>query len=71
MADDFASGTRAAAAGGNTTVMPFAVQPRGRALRGGVDDYTGQGRGPVPRRLGIHMIVSDPSEACWARSCRR
>lgn len=29
MADDFASATRAAAAGGNTCVMPFALQPRG------------------------------------------
>ncbi len=29
MADDFATATRAAAAGGNTMVLPFALQPRG------------------------------------------
>ena len=29
MADDFESGTRSAIAGGNTTVLPFALQPRG------------------------------------------
>ena len=29
MADDFASGTRAAAFGGNTMVLPFAMQQKG------------------------------------------
>ncbi len=29
MADDFETGTRSAIAGGNTTVLPFALQPRG------------------------------------------
>ncbi len=29
MADDFVSGTRSAAAGGNTTVIPFALQQQG------------------------------------------
>ncbi len=33
MADDFVSGTRSALAGGNTTVLPFALQPRGQSLR--------------------------------------
>ena len=32
MADDFDSATRAAAFGGNTTVMPFCLQERGQSL---------------------------------------
>ena len=39
MADDFASATAAAAAGGNTTVMPFALQTRGTSLRACVEEY--------------------------------
>src|ERR1700736_269164 len=33
MADDFESGTRSAAFGGNTVVMPFALQQKGESLR--------------------------------------
>jgi len=33
MADDFASATRAAAFGGNTMVLPFAMQQKGESLR--------------------------------------
>src|SRR5581483_12447752 len=33
MADDFASATRAAAFGGNTMVLPFAMQRKGESLR--------------------------------------
>ena len=32
MADDFESGTRSAACGGNTTVIPFSLQERGKSL---------------------------------------
>src|SRR5215210_3832473 len=39
MADDFASATAAAAAGGNTLVMPFALQQRGTSLRACVEQY--------------------------------
>ncbi len=39
MADDFVSGTRSAAAGGNTTVIPFALQHKGQSLRAAVSDY--------------------------------
>ena len=63
MADDFASATRAAAAGGNTCVMPFAVQPRGGSLRGAVDAYRARAEGQCHVDVAIHMIVSDPSEA--------
>ncbi len=39
MADDFESGTRAAAFGGNTMVLPFAMQQKGESLRQVVKDY--------------------------------
>ena len=39
MADDFRSGTRSAACGGTTTVIPFACQFKGQSLRAAVEDY--------------------------------
>ncbi|MGH6638565.1 MAG: amidohydrolase family protein, partial [Polaromonas sp.] len=38
MADDFDTGTRAAACGGTTTVIPFAAQEKGQSLRAAVAD---------------------------------
>src|SRR6201989_2459719 len=39
MADGFETGTRSAIAGGSTTVLPFALQPRGASLRASVTNY--------------------------------
>src|SRR5882762_10210296 len=39
MADDFDTGTRAAACGGTTTVIAFAAQAKGQSLRAAVRDY--------------------------------
>jgi dihydropyrimidinase len=39
MADDFESGTRSAAFGGNTTVLPFCLQEKGHSLREAVNRY--------------------------------
>jgi dihydropyrimidinase len=39
MADDFESGTRSAAFGGNTTVLPFCLQEKGQSLREAVKSY--------------------------------
>jgi len=39
MADDFESGTRSAACGGTTTVIPFAAQEKGQSLMAAVEDY--------------------------------
>ena len=38
-ADDWFTGTRSAACGGTTTIMPFACQLRGQSLRQVVEDY--------------------------------
>ncbi|GJE27091.1 dihydropyrimidinase [Methylobacterium organophilum] len=63
MADDFASATRAAAAGGNTCVMPFALQPRGESLREVAAAYRAKAEGRCHIDVAIHLIVSDPTPA--------
>ena len=63
MADDFASATRAAAAGGNTCVMPFALQPRGASLREATHAYRALAEGQCHIDVAIHLIVSDPTPA--------
>jgi dihydropyrimidinase len=62
MADDFESGTRAAAFGGNTLVMPFCMQERGRGLRAALNAYHGKARGKCYVDVSFHLIISDPSE---------
>ncbi|MTH66570.1 dihydropyrimidinase [Paracoccus shanxieyensis] len=61
MADDFASGTRSAAAGGNTTVLPFALQIKGQSLRACVEDYRRKAQGNCHTDVAFHLIVSDPT----------
>ncbi|MFU8825687.1 dihydropyrimidinase [Yoonia sp.] len=61
MADDFASGTRAAAAGGTTTVLPFAQQIKGRSLRSCVEDYRAKAIGQCYVDIALHLIVTDPT----------
>jgi dihydropyrimidinase len=63
MADDFDSGTRAAACGGTTTLIPFAVQDKGRSLRDAVDDYHRRAEGKAHVDYAFHLIVSDPTPA--------
>jgi dihydropyrimidinase len=60
-ADDFASATRAAAAGGNTCVMPFAMQQRGTSLRACVEDYKKKADGECYIDTSFHLIISDPT----------
>jgi dihydropyrimidinase len=61
MADDFLSGTRSAIAGGNTTVLPFALQPRGASLRTSVMEYHKEADGKCLADYGFHLIITDPS----------
>ena len=61
MADDFLTGTRAAIAGGNTTVLPFAHQPRHTSLRACVMDYHKLADGKCFADYGFHLIITDPS----------
>jgi len=63
MADDFDTGTRAAACGGTTTVIPFAAQAKGQSLRAAVADYHHRAEGKAHVDYAFHLIVSDPTPA--------
>jgi dihydropyrimidinase len=60
--DDFLSGSRSAAIGGTTTIVPFAAQHRGQSLRAVVEAYHKDARRSIVD-YAFHMIVSDPSPA--------
>ncbi|MFJ2768966.1 dihydropyrimidinase [Streptomyces sp. NPDC087300] len=61
--DTFETGTRAAAWGGTTTIIDFAVQSVGRSLREGLDAYYAKAAGTCAIDYGFHMIVSDVNES--------
>ena len=61
MADDFDTGTRAAACGGTTTVIPFAAQQKGQSLRAAVEEYRQRAAGRAHVDYAFHMIVTDPT----------
>jgi dihydropyrimidinase len=57
--DTFETGTRAAAFGGTTTIIDFAVQPKGGTFRDGLDAWHAKADGRACVDYGFHMIVSD------------
>ena len=61
MADDFFTGTRSAACGGTTTVMPFAAQKKGQSLRAAVEDYHRRAAGMAVVDYAFHLIITDPT----------
>ncbi|MBO8185327.1 dihydropyrimidinase [Streptomyces spirodelae] len=60
--DDFETGTRAAAWGGTTTIVDFAVQTKGHALREGLDQWHAKADGRCAVDYAFHMILSDVNE---------
>ena len=64
--DTFETGTRAAAFGGTTTIIDFAVQSRGRSLREGLDAWHAKAQGNAVVDYGFHMIMSDVNDATLA-----
>ena len=61
--DTFETGTVAAAWGGTTTIVDFAVQERGRALREALDGWLGRAAGGCAVDYAFHVIVSDVTES--------
>ncbi|GGP58852.1 dihydropyrimidinase [Streptomyces melanogenes] len=60
--DTFETGTRAAAWGGTTTIVDFAVQSPGHALREGLDAWYAKADGKCAIDYAFHMILSDVNE---------
>jgi dihydropyrimidinase len=64
--DTFETGTRAAAFGGTTSIIDFAVQSRGASLREGLDAWHAKAEGNATVDYGFHMIMSDVNDATLA-----
>ena len=60
--DTFETGTRAAAWGGTTTIIDFAVQSKGMSLLSALDTWQAKADGQCAIDYGMHMIVSDVND---------
>ncbi len=62
-ADDFETGSRAAAWGGTTTIVDFAVQRKGESLVAAVDTWREKAEGRCAIDYGFHAIITDVQES--------
>ena len=61
-ADDFDTGTVAAAFGGTTTIVDFAIQTKGQSTIAGLDAWHAKAEGKATIDYGFHMIVTDMAD---------
>lgn len=61
--DDFENGTRAAAFGGTTSIVDFAIQTKGNKMREALDTWWAKAEGKATTDYGLHMIVTDLPDA--------
>lgn len=61
MADDFDSGTRSAAIGGNSTVLAFCMQEKGQTLREALKVYHEKAEGKCHVDVSFHLVITDPT----------
>ena len=62
-ADDFESGTIAAAFGGTTSIVDFAIQYRGQTMRHALDDWRKRADGKAVIDYGFHLIITELEDA--------
>jgi dihydropyrimidinase len=58
-ADDFETGTRAAAFGGTTSIVDFAIQYRGQTLHHAMETWARKAEGKAVIDYGFHMIITE------------
>jgi dihydropyrimidinase len=61
--DEFFTGTRAAAFGGTTTIIDFAVQNKGESMIQGVDNWHAKAEGKTCIDYGFHLITTEFEDA--------
>src|SRR6187431_1444258 len=61
--DDFETGTIAAAFGGTTSLVDFAIQYRGQTMRHALDEWMAKASGKAVADYSFHMIVTDLPDA--------
>ncbi|MDO1585035.1 dihydropyrimidinase [Rhizobium oryzicola] len=61
MADDFDTGTRSAAIGGNSTVLAFCMQEKGQSLREALKIYHEKAAGKCHVDVAFHLVITDPT----------
>ncbi len=61
-ADDFENGTKAAACGGVTTVIDFAIQKKGDTIKKAVDNRRAEADGKVAIDYALHAVPTDWNE---------
>jgi dihydropyrimidinase len=57
--DDFDTGTVAAAHGGTTTIVDFAIQSKGSSMKAGLDAWHKKAEGKAAIDYGFHMIMTE------------
>jgi len=60
--DDYDTGTRAAAAGGVTCLVDFAIQREPDTLRSALEEWSGRADGAAHVDYGFHMAITNASE---------
>jgi len=64
--DDFDTGTVAAAHGGTTTIVDFAIQSKGSSMRAGLDAWFAKSEGKAAIDYGFHMIMTEANPGTLA-----
>jgi dihydropyrimidinase len=69
-ADDYTTGTQAAAVGGTTMVIDFALQTQGKTMREALEVWRGKSRGKACVDFSLHMAVTDLGPGDGAQGLR-
>ncbi|MEZ4366831.1 MAG: amidohydrolase family protein [Kofleriaceae bacterium] len=64
--DDFHTGTVAAAHGGTTTIVDFAIQSKGSSMRSGLDAWHAKADGQAAIDYGFHLIMTEANDQTLA-----
>ncbi|MFN3613916.1 MAG: dihydropyrimidinase [Rubrimonas sp.] len=65
-ADDYFTGSRSAAVGGNACIVPFAAQHKGKGVAETLATYDARAEGNSVLDWSYHLIVGDPTDAALA-----